>query len=334
MKRFLLYFGAALFLTACSDRWNDLVHTEVPAYIHVFEVEGQLRSDVSTSDKTVSILLPYGTDVSALKITKLLITETAVCNPALKEGDVINLSAPLTVTLSTYDDYVWTVSTVIKPKPLSDIYNMSFDLWCRDAWDMYDSPYEDGADPEDRSVWGSINPFIAMLGTPVLFGEKEFLAVAGEGKAALKLQTRRVDMIDKTFPGTIITGQVDNFDTVNTDATVGIPFTKRPKSLDGYACYKPKESDKGVIFIALVDWTGPQPYSPPSKLLEVEKIPGLVGYGKKVYDADMSAYEPFNIDITYVSTASPKYVAILASSSEGDGVDGSVLYLDELGFSY
>ncbi len=334
MKKILLYICAALALSACTERWNDLVHTEVPAYINLFDVEGQLSSVVNATDKTVAILLPYGTDPAALKISRLLITETAVCKPALTVGDVVDLSAPLTVTLSTYDDYVWTVRATVKPKPLSDIYNMSFDLWCRDAWDMYDAPYEEGADSEDRSVWGSINPFMALLGTPVVFGEKSFLAVAGEGKAALKLQTRRVDVIDKTFPATIITGQVDNFDTVNTDATIGLPFTKRPKSLDGYACYQPKEGDKGVVFVALLDWTGPQSFSPPAKLLDVENLSGLVGYGKKVYDADMSAYEPFSIDITYVSTASPKYVAILASSSEGDGVDGSVLYIDELGFSY
>ena len=90
--------------------------------------------------------------------------------------------------------------------------------------------------------------------------------------------------------------------------------------------------------MVLADWDEPFKVSPPDLLLDTEGDPGIIGYGRAVFDKEMTAYEKFSIQIEYRNDRTPKYVAIVASSSAlGDyftGADGSVLYLDELKFWY
>ena len=73
-------------------------------------------------------------------------------------------------------------------------------------------------------------------------------------------------------------------------------------------------------------------------MLDAENGPGIIGYGKVVFSKEMTAYEPFHIDITYRNGRTPKYISIVCSSSDlGDfftGGDGSVLYLDEFKLTY
>lgn len=339
MKKLILFIGAVWAFAGCTERWNDLVHTEVPASLIRFDVEGQLQSTFNGIEKSVTILLPYGTDPSSLTLSAIEYTESASCRPSLKAGDKIDLSTPLTLTLRTYDNYVWTIRANIKPKPQSDIYNMSFDLWSKGFFDSYDQPWAEDADSQEQSVWG-MNYYMAMSGNPVVFAERSFLAQDGEGKAALKLQSQEPDIedVDLFAAGMIYTGTITGFSVTSSSASLGVPFTKRPVSLDGYACYKPQGGDHGVIFVALVDWEGQQEFTPPSAVMKTESLSGLIGYGKLVYDTEMDAYAPFSIEITYLNENTPKYAVILATSSEsedlGTGVAGSVLYLDELGFSY
>lgn len=63
------------------------------------------------------------------------------------------------------------------------------------------------------------------------------------------------------------------------------------------------------------------------------RLTGGFGYGKIIFDKEMTAYEPFHLDITYRNERTPKYITIVCSSSNmGDyftGGSGSVLYLDE-----
>ena len=77
---------------------------------------------------------------------------------------------------------------------------------------------------------------------------------------------------------------------------------------------------------------------PPDLALDEENDPGIIGLGKIYFKKKMGAYEPFSIEIKYQNGRTPRYVAIVASSSAlGDsftGSTGSVLYLDELEFTY
>ena len=94
----------------------------------------------------------------------------------------------------------------------------------------------------------------------------------------------------------------------------------------------------GHVFVLLTDWEEPFKVSPPESLVDFENDPAIIGYGKVVFDKEMDKYEKFTLNIEYRSDRTPKYVAIVTSSSAlGDyftGGTGSVLYLDEFKFLY
>lgn len=77
--------------------------------------------------------------------------------------------------------------------------------------------------------------------------ESDFLAVYGEEKHAVMLKTQIVSVlfIKKLAAGSIFTGQMGDINLTSLSATLiwGIPFTLRPKTLEGYACYKPVNID-------------------------------------------------------------------------------------------
>jgi len=72
--------------------------------------------------------------------------------------------------------------------------------------------------------------------------------------------------------------------------------------------------------------------------VDFDNDPAIIGYGKVVFSEDDKEYKPFSLKIDYRNDRTPKYVAIVAASSAlGDyftGAKGSVLYLDELSFTY
>ena len=330
MKKIIILIGIALSMLACTEQWNDMVHKEVPAYIESFKVEGQADRNLYPSEKKIEVILPWYADPKALKVTEFKITEGAECNPAIKEGDIIDLSEPLTVTLTTYDDYVWTLIATLKEKPSSDLYNMSFDLWSSDT-----DPYGEGASIDEQAFWMSPNSYVSLFGCTVLMKESTFVASEGEGKAAMKLITQEMPYLLQAIPGCVFTGDYYMFDISAPEIKYGVPFIRRPKTLDGFACYKPQGADNGFVFVALCEWDAPYKAGSLNEFVDgIESVPGLVGYGKKVYDKDMTAYEDFSIDITYKNDHNPTYVVVIASASYNTPVIGSVLYIDELGFTY
>ena len=246
-----------------------------------------------------------------------------------------------------------------EPEPAKEgpqLYNMSFDNWSKDG--KYDVCYGESATAEEKAVWASANSTTAPLGYPTVIPEETFLAVAGEGKKALKLQNQGMSLlfgaIKKLAVGSAFTGRTGSIDIIKMSAKIywGVPFTERPKALEGYACYKPgtidwtqdpykdKEGqiDNGHIFVVLADWEEPIEVSPPDKLFDPDKDAGVIGYGKVVFDKKMDSYEKFTITIDYRNERTPKYIAIVASSGAfGDyftGSGSSVLYVDELLLKY
>ena len=334
MKKIILLTGIALLMSACAEHWNDMVHYEVKASIVSFKVEGQVDCIINSSDKKIEVILPWYADPTALKVTEFDYTESAVCNPAIKAGDILDLSEPVSVTLSTYDDYVWTLMATLKPKPSDDLYNMTFDLWSKDIYGL-DTPWE-AESALDQRFWSSPTLYLGLFGYPLSFQESEFVAVGGEGKYALKLQTRSIsEMGGIVMDGCIFTGSYKEFDFTTQTASFGTPFIKRPNAMEGFACYKPKEADNAVVFVALADWDAPYELSPLLKIVDdIESIPGVIGYGKKIFSTEMTGYEDFTIDIKYLNDNTPKYVVVYASPSYKTPVGDSVLYLDELGFTY
>lgn len=238
------------------------------------------------------------------------------------------------------------------------LYNMSFDNWTQEGINKLDVCYGPNATAAQKTVWGSANGTTAPLGYPTVVPEDKFLAVPGEGKKAVKLQTQGVSalfgMVKRLAAGSIFNGSTGEINLTKMSASIywGIPFNHRPVSLQGYACYKPGvidwvqdpyrnmegQLDKGHIFIILADWDQPFEVSPPEKLFNPDTDPGVIGYGKVTFEKTMDAYEKFTVKIDYRNERAPRYVAIVAASSAlGDyftGSTSSVLYLDELQFIY
>lgn len=389
MRKIVAFLCAGLALVGCSRHWDDLAHEEVVAEITAFAVEGQTSCTINKGKKTIDVVMPAETDLSALTVTAFSLSEaSATCAPFIQVGSVLNLSTPLTVTLTTYDQYTWVISASkaeAKPdepdkpdqpenpdqpdqpeepklKEGPQLYNMGFDYWSvvKDPklGVNYDAMYDENATDAQKLVWGSAAASTKMLSYTTVCPETSFVAEAGEGKKALKLQTCGIDalfgLVKKLAAGSAFTGYAGDIDIAKMSASIfwGTPFTERPKVLEGYYCYKPGtidwsqepykskegEVDTGHVFVVLSDWEEPFKVSPPDLLLDTEKDPGIIGYGRITFNKEMAAYEKFSIEIEYRNERTPKYVTIVASSSAlGDyftGANGSVLYLDELKFWY
>ena len=302
MKKFAIVLCAAILAVSCLKK-NDLVNYAVQATIVDFEIEGQLTCTIDAHEQKVTVLMPARTDLS--KLTQL--------------------------------------------------YNMGFDFWTEEnkAWYAYGA----NATDEQKAVWGNANKSITDMGKESnCVPESEFVAVKGEGKKALKLQTNLLDfwILKKLASGSIFTGRLGdiNFTTFNADLFWGIPFSDRPSALEGYACYKPAtinqaeepykdkmgQMDNGHVIVLLTDWDEPFKVNAPVTLVDFDNDPAIIGYGKLVFDHEMSEYEHFTLKIDYRNDRTPKYIVIVASSSSlGDyftGGDGSILYLDEFSFLY
>lgn len=234
------------------------------------------------------------------------------------------------------------------------LYNMGFDLWCYDDGDVvfYDSLATD----DQKKVWGSANSSTASFGKPTCVPDSVMVAVEGAGKYAVKLKTQQINalFVKKLAAGSIFTGSMGSINLTKLTATLkwGIPFTLKPKALEGYACYLPKTInvadnahqdlkgtlDNGHVFVMLTDWDKQFTVDPAKEKFVAEDDEHIIGYGKVTFDSTMDGYEKFRIDIDYRDERTPKYVVIVASSSVlGDyftGGEGSTLFLDEFKFIY
>ena len=358
MRNSILLFAAVFTAFSCSQKWNDLVHEEVPAEITAFGAEGQSDVKINKTKKVVTAYFPAGTDFSALTVTDFRITEGAETSRVIKAGDVLDLSDTLRITLTTYDEYLWKITAAEEkkeepqPKDGPQVYNLTFDHWSKEN-NLYD-PFDADATDEEKAVWGNADKLIAALGFPTMGPEYEFLAVPGEGKAALRLQTQGIEALKKLAAGSLFTGKMGNLDIWKMTAEVlwGTPFTDRPAALEGYVCYKPQpidyaegdhagmkgEMDQAAVSIVLSDWEEQFVVSPPDKLLDYENDPGVIGYGRIFFDKEMTEYEKFHLDIKYRSDRTPTMITIVTTSSYlGDyftGGSGSVVYFDEFKLVY
>ena len=237
----------------------------------------------------------------------------------------------------------------------NQLYNMNFDLWSKNG--SNEVCYGPDATSAQKNVWASANASTAMFGKLTCVSEDKFLAVPGNGKHAVKLQTHQVNALitKKMAAGCMFTGQMGNINLSKLSATLnwGLPFNLRPKALEGYACYKPVaidvakapydswlgRTDSAHVFVVLADWDSQFVVDPATDtFLDIDNDPHIIGYGRMGYNYTMDDYEKFTINIEYRNNRTPRYVVIVASSSAlGDyftGGEGSTLYLDEFKFIY
>ncbi len=224
--------------------------------------------------------------------------------------------------------------------------NMNFDQWSKVKGTWYPSS------GKGESVWSTSNPGTSILRINSTIPEYEHVAVAGSGKAAAKIVSRK--LVWAFLTGNLFTGEfvrVVKFS--GAEMYNGVPFHSRPKSLSGYYHYRPStidfaddahaslkgQRDQGQIEIALYCWKQRQHFiSNDGPSIPATQDPALIGHARLTLKEDSGGYVPFELKIDYRSDATPTYVYISALSSRmGEfftGSSGSILYLDELQFNY
>lgn len=105
---FVIAVLTSLAVTSCLIE-NDMSYPRIKADITAFEVSGQKSVDINAETRTVNIVLEEDADISKQRITVLTLSEGARCDE-LAVDSYIDLENPVKVTVSTYQDYEWTIT--------------------------------------------------------------------------------------------------------------------------------------------------------------------------------------------------------------------------------
>lgn len=105
MKKFLCLILAAGAVLSCAFK-NDLDYPVVRAEILSLEVEHAKSVRIDGSSKTVFIELDELADLSAVRLTKMEVTEEATYEPL---PETLDLREPFQLTLKTWQEYNWTL---------------------------------------------------------------------------------------------------------------------------------------------------------------------------------------------------------------------------------
>ena len=237
----------------------------------------------------------------------------------------------------------------LKAQDGPQLYNMDFDTWSKNsgAWDLHPSRPAPG-----QKVWDTANHALSALGINGTVPEYKHVAVPGEGKAAVKIVSKKV--VWAFVAGNLYTGRFGRVVGLSgAELDFGVPFTARPKSLSGYLHYIPAtidyarepylemkgKTDVGRIEVILTDWDKPRHIATHDEpFFDGSSDPHVIGRAVLDLTRNTGGYIPFDIPIRYNNGKTPKYVVITAASSWYGafftGGNGSTLYLDELQFNY
>ena len=283
MKYRIFVYLIAASMSVCCSIDNDMMLPKDVAGFETLEIEGQNSSAINTSKLTVTVTMPAGTDLTALKVSKVKYTEATKGKESLiTQGQMLDLSDTTKVRMYAYREYVWKLIAVNakepdpvdpgtpdnpdEPKDGPQLYNMSLDNWAFSGKGWF--PYASDADDADKAIWTTSNKGTSdLLGKNTTEPEESFVAISGSGKKAAKLSSQW--MLIKFAAGNLFTGEFCGLKgTKGADLAWGVPFTSRPKSLHGYYCYQPVaidkadaahesligQMDKGQIQIIFADW--------------------------------------------------------------------------------
>ena len=229
------------------------------------------------------------------------------------------------------------------------IPGMGFDTWSKAGGSWY--PYAKDA-PAVEQVWDSANKGLSLLGVNGTIPEYKHVAVAGAGKAAARIESKKV--LWAFVAGNLYTGKFHKVvDFSGAEMTYGVPFTGRPKSMSGFVDYRPGTvnyarqpylsmkgtQDLGSIEVILLDWDeAPRMTTNKGEFVDGVNDPHVVGRGVLDLDRATGGYIPFEIPIVYRSGKTPKYAVILVAASKYGafftGASGSTMYVDEFRFNY
>lgn len=109
MRRIIGIFAATLlfgFMAGCIK--NDIPYPVIEPKITGIQVRGQkAEADIDIENRIATVNLADTVDVKKVKILKFEVSDNATVSPAV--ASEVDLSEPLKYTLTTYQDYFWTV---------------------------------------------------------------------------------------------------------------------------------------------------------------------------------------------------------------------------------
>ena len=237
---------------------------------------------------------------------------------------------------------VTTQATEVLPDGDFDQWWKNGKIWC---------PWAEGG----TQFWDTGNTGATTLGESNVQPSDYVPAGLTGTSAELKTEFKGIAGIGKLAAGSIYSGTYKKTDGTNGILDFGRPWTLRPTRLRGYYQYTSGEIDKSSkemeylkgqpdtcsIYIALTDWTAPYEIrtNPNNRQLFDKNASYVIGYGQLERGSSMDAYEQFEIEIEYRSTAIiPTYIMVTCASSKyGDyftGSTSSVLYVDQLSLDY
>ncbi|MBO7604622.1 MAG: PCMD domain-containing protein [Bacteroidales bacterium] len=250
---------------------------------------------------------------------------------------LISLSLPLLVAFS------------LRAQSGPQLYNMSLDTWSKQGgvWRLYAKDA-----PASKRIWDTANPGLGKLGINSTTPEYEHVAVKGEGKAAARIESKKVAWA--FVSGSLFNGRfVKLVDMAGVETELGTPFSSRPKTLSGYYHYKPGKinftddaheafmgrADEALIEVLLMDWDKPQKQvSHIDGFIDSDTDPHVIGRAQLIIKKGTSGYVHFDVPFEYRSGKTPHYIMFSIASSRlggsGTGASGSVLYVDEFELGY
>lgn len=103
-------FSILLAIACAGCIKNDLPYPRLPQLILALKADGELNpARIDSTDYTAIVFLEETTDIQAVRFSEFKISPQAKSDKDLLEG-TWDLSVPMTVTLSLYQDYQWMIS--------------------------------------------------------------------------------------------------------------------------------------------------------------------------------------------------------------------------------
>lgn len=105
LRNIIIALGLICTVSCTFD--NDMSYPVIEAQITSFKVEGMESVNIDPLDRTVEIVLDEEAEQGALKVIEYTVTEGAEIVGGMPQ--VLDLTAPKSIILRTYQDYEWTI---------------------------------------------------------------------------------------------------------------------------------------------------------------------------------------------------------------------------------
>ena len=107
--------AAALF--GCKIE-NDMMVPKDVAGFEAFEIEGQQSASINTAKLTVSVTMPAGTDLTALRVANVRYTAaTKAQNTLITKGQMLDLSDTTKIRMYAFREFEWKMIAVNAKAP-------------------------------------------------------------------------------------------------------------------------------------------------------------------------------------------------------------------------